>query len=125
MKGVNKVDESAANYVKRLRKELQLDISQWCRIKSLHRKGGKAAQPLLEQLRQLGQEMRAVSETPTAGDRTMYDLAARRVRLEVELARLLARTQAAIYQTFTPEQQQRLSILHRRVVSTSRQVALV
>lgn len=125
MKGVNKVDESAANYAKRLRKELQLDISQWCRIKSLHRKGGKAAQPLLEQLCQLRQEMRAVSENPAVGDRALYDLATRRVRLEVELARLLARTQTAIYQTFTPEQQQQLSILHQRATCTSQQVALI
>ncbi|MBI1762314.1 MAG: hypothetical protein HYR56_12850 [Acidobacteria bacterium] len=115
--------EPLANYAKRLRQELQLDINQWCRIKALHRRGGKAAQPLLEQLHQLGQQIYALSEDASLGDRVMYDLATRRGRLEVELARLLSHTAAAIYQVFTPEQQHRLVTLRRHL--SLRQVAVL
>ena len=118
MTSASDTDKTRANFAQRLRQELQLNLNQWSRIKLLHRNGGKAAQPLLEQLRQLGQEMCALSENSRFGDNAMYDLAARRARLEVELTHLVAHTHTAIYQVFTPAQQQRLAVLQQQGAGT-------
>jgi Spy/CpxP family protein refolding chaperone len=106
--------EKSEGFEERLYRELQLSFLQWGRIKALHEKGGRDAQPLLEQMRQLRLRMRAVSESGAFDEAAARALAARSARLEFEFTVLIARTESAIYQVFTPEQKSKLAALRQQ-----------
>ena len=91
--------------------ELDLAAGQLEQVKALTTAQREAEAPSRDELRQIGEEMRALIEADTFDESAVRDLAAREAALTAGLRLAAARTESAIFQLLTADQKAALKKL--------------
>lgn len=97
--------------IERFFRTLKLSTAQRDKIHSIHENEHSAAEPLIEQIRPLKEQMRSIIEAETFDNAAAQGLIAQIAGLESQLALIHAQSESQIFNVLTAEQKAKLNAI--------------